>query len=51
MPSGYAEMTEWIATAAFNEDFQVNPREWWHFDYKDWKQYPIVNLKFEDLGL
>ena len=28
----------------------VNPKEWWHFDYKDWKQYPILNVKFEDLG-
>jgi D-alanyl-D-alanine dipeptidase len=29
--------------------FQVNPKEWWHFDYKDWKQYPILNVKFEDI--
>jgi D-alanyl-D-alanine dipeptidase len=28
----------------------VNPKEWWHFDYKDWKQYAIQNAKFEDLG-
>jgi len=28
----------------------VLPAEWWHFDYKDWKQYPILNVKFEDLG-
>jgi D-alanyl-D-alanine dipeptidase len=27
----------------------VNPDEWWHFDYKEWKQYPIQNVKFEDL--
>ncbi len=32
------------------QNFQVNPKEWWHFDYKDWKQYPILNVKFEDLG-
>jgi zinc D-Ala-D-Ala dipeptidase len=31
------------------QGFLVNPTEWWHFDYKDWKQYPILNLKFEDL--
>jgi zinc D-Ala-D-Ala dipeptidase len=31
------------------QGFVVNPDEWWHFDYKDWKQYPILNLKFEDL--
>jgi len=21
--------------------------EWWHFDYKDWKQYGIGNIPFE----
>ncbi len=32
------------------QGFRVNRTEWWHFDYKDWKQYPILNVKFEDLG-
>jgi D-alanyl-D-alanine dipeptidase len=32
------------------QHFVVNPTEWWHFDYEDWKQYPILNVKFEDLG-
>jgi D-alanyl-D-alanine dipeptidase len=32
-----------------NQGFTVNPTEWWHFDYKDWKQYSILNVKFEDL--
>lgn len=32
------------------QGFKVNPTEWWHFDYKDWKQYPVLNVKFEDLG-
>jgi D-alanyl-D-alanine dipeptidase len=32
------------------QGFAVIPDEWWHFDYKDWKQYPIQNVKFEDLG-
>jgi D-alanyl-D-alanine dipeptidase len=32
------------------QGFKVNPDEWWHFDYKDWKLYPILNVKFEDLG-
>src|SRR5580658_7473751 len=39
-----------LRQAMEKQGFQVNPKEWWHFDYKDWKQYPIVNLKFEDLG-
>lgn len=26
--------------------FIVYEYEWWHFDYKDWKQYRITNLPF-----
>jgi zinc D-Ala-D-Ala dipeptidase len=33
-----------------NEGFTVYPQEWWHYDYKDWKLYPILNLRFEQLG-
>ncbi|MGB9701889.1 MAG: M15 family metallopeptidase [Candidatus Kapaibacteriota bacterium] len=29
--------------------FTHYPSEWWHFDYKDWKLYPILNLSFEEL--
>jgi len=32
------------------QGFKVIPEEWWHFDYKDWKQYPILNVRFEDIG-
>lgn len=31
------------------EGFTVDGNEWWHFDYKDWAQYPILNLTFEQL--
>jgi D-alanyl-D-alanine dipeptidase len=31
------------------QGFTVYPQEWWHFDYKDWKQYPILNLRFEEI--
>jgi D-alanyl-D-alanine dipeptidase len=30
--------------------FQVYGFEWWHFDYKNWRQYPILNAPFEKLG-
>lgn len=30
-----------------SEGFSVYKYEWWHFDYKDWKKYPIMNMKFE----
>jgi D-alanyl-D-alanine dipeptidase len=29
------------------EGFTVFDVEWWHFDYKDWKQYGIGNIPFE----
>ncbi len=31
--------------------FQVYEFEWWHFDYKDWRHYPILNLTFESLSV
>ncbi len=34
-----------------SEGFNVYDYEWWHFDYKDWKQYPIANTRFEDLSI
>ena len=29
------------------EGFTVEPNEWWHFNYKDWKSYPILDIAFE----
>ena len=29
--------------------FSVYEWEWWHFDYKDWRRYPIQNLTFDQL--
>jgi len=31
------------------EGFSVYEYEWWHFDYRDWKSYPIGNVRFEDI--
>jgi D-alanyl-D-alanine dipeptidase len=40
-----------LRRAMESEGFTVNEDEWWHFDYKDWKRYPILNVPFEKLGL
>lgn len=32
-----------------NEGFDVYQWEWWHFDYVDWKEYPILNLQFTEI--
>jgi zinc D-Ala-D-Ala dipeptidase len=39
-----------LRQAMEKEGFTVYPQEWWHFDYKDWKQYPIMNVRFEEIG-
>jgi D-alanyl-D-alanine dipeptidase len=38
-----------LKRAMEHEGFMVNPKEWWHFDYKDWKSYPIINLPFDQI--
>jgi D-alanyl-D-alanine dipeptidase len=38
-----------LRRAMEDEGFTVNEVEWWHFDFKDWKEYPILNLRFEEL--
>jgi D-alanyl-D-alanine dipeptidase len=30
--------------------FTVYPAEWWHFDYKDWREYGILNIPFERIS-
>ncbi|MBC7929478.1 MAG: M15 family metallopeptidase [Rubrivivax sp.] len=32
------------------EGFAVYEPEWWHYDYKDWRQYPILNLSFSEIN-
>jgi CubicO group peptidase (beta-lactamase class C family)/D-alanyl-D-alanine dipeptidase len=31
------------------DGFTVYEAEWWHFDYRDWKKYPVANLTFEQI--
>lgn len=31
------------------EGFTVYPDEWWHFDYRDWQRYPILNIGFDEI--
>jgi D-alanyl-D-alanine dipeptidase len=39
-----------LRAAMETEGFAVYEPEWWHYDYKDWKEYPIGNLKFSEIG-
>jgi D-alanyl-D-alanine dipeptidase len=39
-----------LRSAMEAEGFVVYEPEWWHYDYKDWKEYPIQNISFEEIG-
>ena len=38
------ELLRWAMEA---EGFRVFASEWWHFDHRDWRRYPIVSLPFD----
>lgn len=31
------------------EGFKVYEVEWWHYDYKDWQEYPILDIDFAEI--
>jgi len=33
------------------QGFTVEPNEWWHFNYKDWRHYPILDVKFSEIRM
>ena len=40
---------ELLRRAMEAEGFRVYDAEWWHFDYKDWRLYPIGNQTFDQI--
>ncbi|MFN7986828.1 MAG: M15 family metallopeptidase [Thermoanaerobaculia bacterium] len=47
---GQLDRRELLRGAMEREGFFVYPWEWWHFDYKDWREYPLLDVPFEKLG-
>ncbi|MFI5121150.1 MAG: cyclase family protein [Thermoanaerobaculia bacterium] len=41
---------ELLVSSMEREGFTVYPYEWWHFDFKDWRDYPLLDLPFAALG-
>jgi D-alanyl-D-alanine dipeptidase len=40
-----------LRAAMERENFAVEPNEWWHFNYKDWRLYPILDVPFRSIAL
>jgi D-alanyl-D-alanine dipeptidase len=41
---------ELLRQAMEEQGFTVYEAEWWHFDYRDWRDYRIGNLTFEEIA-
>ena len=39
-----------LSSAMEREGFFGYAAEWWHFDYKDWREYPILDVPFSALS-
>lgn len=37
---------EVLRGAMEREGFKVEPNEWWHYNYRDWPRYPILDIPF-----
>lgn len=38
-----------LRTAMEAEGFAALPEEWWHFNFQEWQNYPILNIPFESI--
>jgi CubicO group peptidase (beta-lactamase class C family)/D-alanyl-D-alanine dipeptidase len=38
-----------LRQAMEDQGFTVYSEEWWHFDYGEWREYPISNIPFENI--
>jgi len=39
-----------LRAALEKQGFSVEPNEWWHFNYRDWRHYPILDIPFSAIG-
>jgi D-alanyl-D-alanine dipeptidase len=44
------EARDRLRAAMEKEGFTVEPNEWWHFNYRDWRAYPILDVPFAEIG-
>jgi len=43
------ERRDLLRAALEREGFTVEPNEWWHFNWKDWRSYAILDVPFRSL--
>ena len=43
-------LRDMLRAAMEAEGFNVYEPEWWHYDYKDWRAFPILNISFKEIA-
>jgi D-alanyl-D-alanine dipeptidase len=49
LPAPIIKNRELLKQAMKKQGFQVYAEEWWHFDYYDYKNFDLLDIRFEDL--
>jgi D-alanyl-D-alanine dipeptidase len=49
IPADAAHNAKLLETAMLKHGFLPYPFEWWHFDFRDWKQHPPLDVPLEKL--
>ncbi len=44
------KLRDFLRQAMEAEGFSVHPREWWHFDHRDWQDYAILDVAFSEIS-
>ena len=42
-------LRDMLRTAMEREGFTVDRGEWWHFDYKEWRSYDVLDIPFDQV--
>jgi D-alanyl-D-alanine dipeptidase len=50
LPADVLQHRRILQEAMLRHGFLIYPHEWWHFDYAGWKDYPVTDISFEELG-
>ncbi len=49
LPSEVIKNRDLLISVMQGHGFRVLDNEWWHFDFRDWKSYELLDIPFENL--
>jgi len=50
LPKKAIENREILKNVMIKYGFETITSEWWHYDFKGWSKFPLMDIKFEDLS-